>query len=254
MNRFAQFEDTNVYQQFASVLTIEPQLILDSEYDYYTDTLAFLRSTFCCTCIPTDEQIQTYISNNENIDTDKYDEFKVLINRIFEKYSTINQILGKMNIKRILKERIVAEREQRHLERAKIKEENMKLLMIEKERKSIERKKLEEEQKRLLREERERKLQLREEKYKIERLQIEEQRTLKRESKELAKKQQYDFNHAIITCQCGLEYIRYLKFNHVKSVEHRYRMDGITWYKNNTSFVFDTDSIMSDISSVDTDV
>jgi hypothetical protein len=254
MNRFAQFEDTNVYQQFASVLTIEPQLILDSEYDYYTDTLVYLRSTFCCTCIPTDEQIQTYISNNESIDIDKHDEFKALINRIFEKYSTINQILHKMNIKRILKQRLIAEREKCHLERAKIKEENMKLLMIEKERKSIERKKLEEDQKRLLTEERERKLQLREEKYKIERLQLETQRTLKREAKELAKQQQYDFNHAIITCQCGLEYIRYLKFNHMKSVEHRYRMDGINWYKNNTSFVFDTDSIMSDISSIDTDV
>ena len=39
------------------------------------------------------------------------------------------------------------------------------------------------------------------------------------------------FNNALVPCECGLEYIRYTKVNHFKSVEHTYRLDGVNWYK-----------------------
>jgi hypothetical protein len=213
-NKFLKFEHTSVYQQFGTILTVEPELVLVSEYEYYTDTLTYLRSIFNCDYTPTQIQIDTYINdNNENIDTDCIDEFNVLIHRIFDKYGTINRLLKKMHIKHILKERIINERETRALEKKRIKDEYNKLVAAEKERKYIEKQKIKEEK----------------------------------------QKHIYDHNNTIIRCMCGIEYIRYLKINHEKSTEHRYRLDGINWYKNNSSFVFDTNSIISesDISSID---
>ena len=201
-NRFLKFENTQLHKQFGEVLTVESELLTDTEYDYYRDTLTYLRttfgcedkSTFDCKDKPTLLQIDTYITNNEHFD-EKYmdqNEFIILINRIFEKYITICKILYKLKIKKTIKNRSIAEREQ--------------------------------------------------------------QRKIKQELKEAEKKKTQAFNNAVIICECGNQYIRHTKFNHTTSFSHRDRLDAITWFKNNTSSVFDTDSVMSDITSLNSSV
>lgn len=228
-NKFLKFQDTELYQQFGSVLDIELELITISEYNYYKDTLTFLRDTFKCENIPTSSQINTYINDNENINESCIDEFKTLIDRIFYKYYKINKLLLKMNKKQILKERDT----------------------IEKEKRAIEKKQKLAEDKRILTEEREKQLQKKEEQNRLLRIEKDNQRKLKQDAKDEKRKQLYEYNNAIITCICGIEYIRHTKFNHQRSSSHMDRVDAINWYKNNSSIVFDNDSVISDNSSLD---
>lgn len=74
----------------------------------------------------------------------------------------------------------------------------------------------------------------------------------KAELKEQQKKQLREYNSTVIQCECGLEYVRFTKSNHIKSCEHRYRIDGIRWFKQNQDLTYDTDSAIDDssISSV----
>lgn len=183
MNKFIEFENTSFYTQFASVLDVIPELIMHDEYEYYMETITFLRSLFGCEYTPSNEQINMYTEENENIPEECMDDFRMLINRVFTKYTSIRKILSKMNIKNVLKDRINNQKQQHAIERQRLK-------MEEKE--------------------------------------------IQRKMKDEQRKQLYMYNHAIITCECGMEYTRYSHVNHYKSVEHRYRLDGITWYKNTT--------------------
>lgn len=228
-NKFLKFQDTALYQQFASVLDIELELITISEYNYYKDTLTFLRDTFKCENIPTSTQINTYINDNENINESCIDDFKTLIDRIFYKYYKINKLLLKMNKKQIQKE-----------------QDN-----IEREKRTIEKKQIFEEEKKIRREEREKQLKKKEEQDRLLRIERDNQRKLKQDAKDEKRKQLYEYNNAILTCICGNQYIRYTKLNHQSSSSHMDRLDAINWYKNNSSVVFDNDSVISDNSSLD---
>jgi hypothetical protein len=188
-NRFLKFENTSLYEQFGKVLDVEPELVMDTEYDYYKDTFTYLQDTFCCDHKPTSTQIDTYITNNENISEKAIDEFKTLIYRIFEKYIVIVKLLKKITTKRILKERDNIEKNE---QKNRIKQYNM----------------------------------------------------------------------ALIKCECGMEHVRTFAYNHKKSIEHKYRMDGINYYKNNNYSLWggrslttytstDMDSVITDDNSLD---
>lgn len=201
MSRFQQFENTYLYTNFGSVLSVEQDLVTEDSEEYYEYTLGFIRDTFGCKSVPTESQITKYISNNEDsINESNQLEFGVMIDFLFEKYMAIPKILKKLRTKRILRERLYKERENR------LQEKN-----ITKERKQLE--------------------------------------------KEQRKQQLHEFNNSEITCKCGIEYIRFSKVNHYKSVEHRYRMDGIRWIQSIAQDKYceltcDTESAVSDDSSI----
>ena len=201
MSRFQQFENTYLYTNFGSVLSVEIDLVEEDSMDYYEYTLGFIRETFGCKSIPTDSQITKYISNNEDsITEDNQLEFSVMIDFLFKKYMEIPKILKKLRTKRILRERLYKERETR------IQEKNI----------TRDKTKLEKEQR---------------------------------------KQELHEFNNTEVTCKCGIEYIRFSKVNHYKSVEHRYRMEGIRWIQSIAQDKYceltcDTDSAISDESSI----
>jgi hypothetical protein len=111
MNRFFKFENTQLYKQFGSVLDIEPELVSETDYEYYTDTLQNIRVIFGCYSSPTILHQNTYINDNEDIPEDDLFEFKFLIDKIFEQYSTIHKIVKKKYIKREIRNKSLQEKE-----------------------------------------------------------------------------------------------------------------------------------------------
>jgi hypothetical protein len=49
--------------------------------------------------------------------------------------------------------------------------------------------------------------------------------------KTLEKEKLKKSNNEVITCSCGIEYIRSSTTNHLASVQHKNRIDAINWYK-----------------------
>jgi hypothetical protein len=133
MNRFIKFENTTLYQQFGSVLDVEPELVSEDDYEYYTDTLQNIRTIFDCYSSPTILQNNTYISNNETIAEDDILEFKVFIDKIFEQYITIHKIVKKRYIKRELHNKTLQQKDVlkkiRDEERKRIKEFNKSVVV-----------------------------------------------------------------------------------------------------------------------------
>lgn len=228
-NRFEKFEKSNIYELFGTVLKVVPELVMVSDYEYYNDNLEYLKDTFGCNIKPTNLQLTTYITNNEYIDDVDMIEFIIMIDVIFDKYISIQKLLKKNYAKHILKER-------NNKEKAELKER------INKEKSEL--------NELLNKEKAERKECLNKEKAELKERLIRE----KAELKEQQKKQLREFNNTVIQCECGLEYVRFTKSNHYKSLEHRYRIDGIRWFKQNQDLTYDTDSAIDDssISSVGT--
>ena len=185
--RFLQFESTNLVKQFGLVLEVEPELVLETELDYYLHTLKYLRDTFGCNYSPTEEQIEQYILDNEDITDLQMEEFRICIGMIFNQYVKITKQLKKINTKIILNERKFTEKE------------------------------------------------------------------LKRLAKEDERNRIRAYNKSLIRCECGMEYIRVQRHNHVTMVEHRNRIAGIEYYKQcilndtDSGTTDDTNSLISDI-------
>lgn len=59
--------------------------------------------------------------------------------------------------------------------------------------------------------------------------QINESKEALKKSKEQERIKLNEFKHAMITCECGIDIERYQLQNHLISVVHRNRMDGIHW-------------------------
>lgn len=241
-NRFQQFESTFLYNTFGSVLSIEPELVTEDAVDYYEHTLGYLRETFGCKLgLPTPSQVNKYIAGNEDmINEGNHLEFSVMIDQMFEKYMLIPKICKRLRTKRILRERLYKERE-----------ELMKDRIVLKERKQLERE-TERKHYQLTRELEKKACQLSRDADK-------EQKRIEKEAKQLErerfKKQLHDFNHSMVTCECGIDFVRCFKVRHLLTTEHRHRLDGIRWVSSITpskysTMTFDNEDALSDESSI----
>lgn len=139
-SRFQKFENTNLYKEFGDILTVEPELVLAEEYDYYNDTLTYLRTTFGCITVPSMDNIQMYISNNEDIETNQIEDFTTFIKTLFRHFILVTKSCSKIRTKSILasrreqKKEIVTEN--RKQERQAIKDERDRLRQLRDESKA----------------------------------------------------------------------------------------------------------------------
>jgi hypothetical protein len=193
---YSRFEKTNIYLNFGDVLKINPNLFTRDnlkELDFYTDALTNLRVNIGCKYIPSPEDIEKYIENEECIDEDDIPDFRKLVATIYEKHQTIIYAINKLNEKIITKKNNNFDNEINKQIKKKEKEENDAIKKQEKEK------------------EKERRLQERNTKY---------------EEKEALRK----YNHQLITCdKCKIPYVRMGLANHIKSREHITRIDAINW-------------------------
>lgn len=186
-SRFLKFEKTNLYTNFGEVLSVECELVMVAEYEYYSHTLTYLRDTFGCSIKPTITEINTYISANECIDTTDINDFMLLVDVLFDKYMVIYKILKKLYIKEV------------HRMRNSALKEALK--------------------------------------------------QTKEQAKEQARLKLNELKHAIITCDCGIDTKQSQLHNHISSVLHRNRMDGIHWVAQHPNILSKYSSIKSDSDS-----
>lgn len=211
--RFDHFENTILYNNYGKCLNWNKDLVDVKDYEMYKHNLEFLLTTFECLYDPTEEQIEAYISNYEDIDEDDVEDFTNFIKTVFEKSYEIHHAC------RLLYNKSVKV-EQKTVVKDKVNNDKEILKNIKQAEK--------EEQRRLKREARE----------------------LEKETK---KKQLDKYNNQNIRCCCGLTYVRIKKRYHITSHKHEDRMEAIKWvlqpdilqeYTNN-NIKFDTDSAVS---------
>jgi len=220
-NRFEKFERTTLYQNFKDCLTWTNDNVEPEKMEMYKNNLDFLRSTFQSIATPNEDQMDFYIDTFESIEDTDIKDFKTLIAIIFEK-----SLDSHHTCRTIVKKNTINEKKQN--ERAKI----MHIKHLTKEEQQAEK----EEQRRLKREHRE-------------------------QEKDRKKRETEIFNNTVIKCLCGLEYVRIHKRNHIISMRHELRMEGINYvldpevYKQYMSGTYTVDnksaiSIKDDISSI----
>lgn len=208
--RFDHFEKTNFYMNFGTCITWNKDVVDPNDIDFYKHNLEYLLNTFQSTYEPNEEQINWYIENNEYIEEENIEEFIKFIKIIFEKSYDVHHACRLLANKNIINER-------KNVVKDKVSNEKEVIRNMKQQEK-------------------------------------EEQRKLKREAKEFEKerkkKELEEYNNAIITCRCGLQYQRNKKNYHITSTKHENRIEAINWllqpeilkqYTSNNT-IFDTRS------------
>ena len=213
LSRFEKFDKTNMYQNFNECIQWNSTLIDIADIDMYHNNLEFLRTTFEVTGYPNEDEINFYIENMECIDNKDLDEFKLYIGIIFEKSFDSHHACRELVNKNI-------NNEKKNIQKTKIQNDKESI----KEQKQLEK----DEQRRLKAE-------------------------LKEQQRERKKQDLEKYNSEIITCYCGLDYIRNKRVYHMTSSKHEIRLECIKWILNpeiykkysNNNFDIDDTSISS---------
>lgn len=126
--RFSCFEHTNVYLNYSDLLD-EADIVELTHSDFYEQTIVNLKNDFKCNISqPTEEQIDNYIQDSEEIDDDTADNFRSFIRILFENAHAILKVL-KTNRK---KENIRLKREDIKQKQKGINEEDKKDKLLQK--------------------------------------------------------------------------------------------------------------------------
>jgi hypothetical protein len=126
--KYSCFENTNLYRTYSDLLD-DAELIDVEHSDFFEQLICDLRCDVGCNVNqPTEDQINNYIQNNEDIDDDLIDTFVAFIRSIFENAQNIVRVI-KTNKK---KETIRVKREEQKQKQKGINEEDKTKLHLEK--------------------------------------------------------------------------------------------------------------------------
>jgi hypothetical protein len=126
--KYSCFENTNLYRTYSDLLD-DAELIDVEHSDFFEQLICDLRCDVGCNVNqPTEDQINNYIQNNEDIDDDLIDTFVAFIRNIFENAQNIVRVI-KTNKK---KESIRLKREEIKQKQKGITEEDKKDKLLQK--------------------------------------------------------------------------------------------------------------------------
>lgn len=139
--RFEKFEKTNLYMNFGMCLQWDINLLEVQDLDFYKHTLEQLITNFKCNHQPNEDQMDTYILNEEIIDDEDEPEFITLITIIFDKcytiYNKCKDLYTKSvvnNIKQQEKDKKIKEKQLIQEQKLRDKEEQRRIKMEAKQR------------------------------------------------------------------------------------------------------------------------
>jgi hypothetical protein len=210
------FENTTLHIQFGDILEVNHTLITREHFkdlEFYTAQLEQLHVNFACGhLLPTEDHIITYINNEEYIDDEDIPKFILFVRLIFNKYNSVINAINKLQEKIITKQNnnfdAIQSKQQLRQETLQIKEQIRTETIKTKQE------------------------------IRKETLQTKEQIRMEKKEETQRKKQEREefriYNAQVIKCDtCGLDYTRSTHANHLKSIPHIYRAEGITWMINN---------------------
>lgn len=217
--RFNKFERTNMFQNFDECVRWTADKTDAKDFDKYNNNIEYLKNTFNCVGYPDEDQVLHYINYiEETIENKDLDEFKRYIGIIFERSY---ETLSRC--KEIIKEQNIIDKKNNQKQKNTTEKEIIK----------------------------EHKLQEKEQQ-RIKKTEIREQNKLRK--KEDAEK----YATEILTCYCGMDYIRNKKQYHIASTKHETRMECIKWMQNPEvykKYIFNNeepdDSSISSLGSMD---
>jgi hypothetical protein len=214
--RYDKYSKTNMYQTYKDSFDINRSFTAD-ELEFYEGQIGLLTTTFRNEFpIPSNEEINVYIDNEEDDATyDDREGFVGFIRMIFENTYTIVKILQKLS-KVDVKDKT----------KLIIKEKKDDVKRIERETKQEHQQKLKEEKEA----DRERKRIAREENKAIEKRRAEE-----------AKQEKQSKANQICVCACGKKYTYSNKSKHMTTAIHLERLDAIQMFKN--GMIIDEDDV-----------
>ena len=214
--RYEKYSKTNMYQNYKDSFDINRSFEA-SELEFYAGQIGLLNTTFCNKLpIPTNDEIDVYINNEEDDET--YEDrpgFVCFIRMIFENTYTIIKILQKLS-------KLDVKDKSKNI----IKDKKDDVKKIERETKIQEQQRLREERE----VEREMKRQAKEEIKAI----------AKRKAEEDKQSKQSKANQ-ICVCACGKKYTYSNKSKHTTTAIHIERLDAIQMYK--TGMIIDEDDV-----------